>query len=1377
MARAAVIPESPPKRATRGRGKGTTGTKTAGKPSAKVTKAAETRKRNARAAAAQKSHDDSVSEEETDDEIGVIDNKTRGKTAGPRGKSTNSGTGRGRKPAAAAVEADSESENDDQDELAEPEVPKKKAGRPKAKALAKEEGATKVAASSRPRGRPKGTSAKSNTEDDLLKENTRRNARAQESEDLSSSQQGPTEIFIATGSALLRGPAKKKKVTFQEMSDSDEAELSEAPAPTTRRRRGTVVAKDQEGMGAKPVRRAPAPSTRGRKPAAAKKGGTKPLSPKKATQVAKAMSAYASSDGEDDELNGEKDAIKLVVHSPQKHGSGISGLSSPVRRINFSPTKPSKTVDENGEPNLPPPKTFDFGESQFMSSPARRPPPSPFHFTLKETPKRGRLSFNENAKLARPESTPAQSSPLRTSPKKANLGTPKSGSLFGHNSDGITQPNFTPAQNSPLKTLPKKGFFGTSLATEQPSHQASTPFKSSVLLSPAKKVSTPFKSSIPPVSSSLAKESRTQADTETDDETVSMYDGSPLREHNFEGATEFDADERDARLDPDGSPTSRIEHSEKGDLAQPVQEVLSEDEISPLGNYDVAEYEEQIEQEVEDMIEEAEAEFGETGVQEAPDYDRGEDENTTPGAAYDEELELDEFQGQDLEPEQEHIEALEDELDVEVGEKRRPSASRHSLFNGLEDVFTESSPIRNIPEQDNAMNDTDKASICEDEYPVADHSTRHEDNNEPTLDGHATSDHSTGADPVQPYEIEEVEDTPFVSFLLTHWAPTLQCVDECQPTMTPAEYTERRSPRLSTPESDQNDTFTFSISSKQNTPIQPQEASLPNRGPRFTLLAEQFSQWKASSPAKPGANRPRRRGVFSLGRSSDVPSAAACPPRTDIFANAPYFSTTPRAKKEVPTPQAPDVHEELDIHEDAEEPEVDGAVESKPEHSARRPMAEIMRDEVSDAPEEFNDDSHDETEEQQAETANYPAFERLAEPEGNEAISLLPATPAKNLRLPRETYHTVSKVPLKPEGEISPLKISRKRGRSLSITSPVRSSPRLRDFVLPPKERRTPESPPRKSPRVQQGSIRKSLSKETPNKSVEAPQTQRGRTPSRSASASKTPRKQVSPYEYCLNGAVVYVDVHTTEGEDASGIFIELLQQMGAKCMRNWSWNPRMSLSPEEDAPSLNSKVGITHVVFKDGGVRTLEKVRQAGGLVKCVGVGWVLDCERENKWVDEEPYAVDSSIIPRGGAKRRKSMEPRALSNVNGTLIKTDMGGPSTIRRSSAAFGNRTPRSRDDHTPDYEPDHKYWQTPRTPGAAALGFNFDSIGMSPATPFYLSQRTKLVQQTCPPKQTRQGLFSKTSSEEGPFRELKAKLEAARRKSLAFKPPVGSPLVE
>lgn len=100
-----------------------------------------------------------------------------------------------------------------------------------------------------------------------------------------------------------------------------------------------------------------------------------------------------------------------------------------------------------------------------------------------------------------------------------------------------------------------------------------------------------------------------------------------------------------------------------------------------------------------------------------------------------------------------------------------------------------------------------------------------------------------------------------------------------------------------------------------------------------------------------------------------------------------------------------------------------------------------------------------------------------------------------------------------------------------------------------------------------------------------------------------------------LAGVVAYVDVHTSEGEDASGIFLELLTQMGARCVKQWSWNPRTSMAgfaDGENSPGLsevsNTKVGITHVVFKDGGKRTMEKVRESKGAVACVGVGWVLE-------------------------------------------------------------------------------------------------------------------------------------------------------------------------
>lgn len=180
--------------------------------------------------------------------------------------------------------------------------------------------------------------------------------------------------------------------------------------------------------------------------------------------------------------------------------------------------------------------------------------------------------------------------------------------------------------------------------------------------------------------------------------------------------------------------------------------------------------------------------------------------------------------------------------------------------------------------------------------------------------------------------------------------------------------------------------------------------------------------------------------------------------------------------------------------------------------------------------------------------------------------------------------------------------------------------------------------------------------------------------------------------------------------------------------------------------------------------------------------------CERENKWLDEGHYAVDSSIIPRGGAKRRKSMEPRALSNVNGTLVSMGFSSTSAGRRAGTDWGTMEDFRR--HSPPWQatperskkPSDTFasssedtFQIPKTPGST-YNFNFDDAGVSPATPFYFSQRSQLVQQTCPPKQTRQGLFSSyEETESEPNNQLRLKLEAARRKSLAFKPKIGSRL--
>lgn len=186
--------------------------------------------------------------------------------------------------------------------------------------------------------------------------------------------------------------------------------------------------------------------------------------------------------------------------------------------------------------------------------------------------------------------------------------------------------------------------------------------------------------------------------------------------------------------------------------------------------------------------------------------------------------------------------------------------------------------------------------------------------------------------------------------------------------------------------------------------------------------------------------------------------------------------------------------------------------------------------------------------------------------------------------------------------------------------------------------------------------------------------------------------------------------------------------------------------------------------------------------------------------------------MIPRGGNKRRKSMEPRVLSNQHGTLSVSDScTSPGNSRRSGtdretlqelrrlSPIPKLHPSRRDSIGPtgfeddNCEEDSETITTPRrhqsrpttfeagepqTPGGDyGYSFNFDETAPpSPTTPYYLSEGAKLVQQTCPPKQSRQGLFPVNgNTDEHQSEKLRIRLEAARRKSLIWKPRIGSPL--
>jgi hypothetical protein len=117
----------------------------------------------------------------------------------------------------------------------------------------------------------------------------------------------------------------------------------------------------------------------------------------------------------------------------------------------------------------------------------------------------------------------------------------------------------------------------------------------------------------------------------------------------------------------------------------------------------------------------------------------------------------------------------------------------------------------------------------------------------------------------------------------------------------------------------------------------------------------------------------------------------------------------------------------------------------------------------------------------------------------------------------------------------------------------------------------------------------------------------------------KTPKKAVTWDEHeesdlfnyggPLAGLTFFVDI-TSHGKEHNYIFMTLLEDMGAKIAKEWQ------------------STGITHVLFKDGNKETLEKVLASKGAIKCVNVGWILECEQTKSRVEESPYLVDLSVV-----------------------------------------------------------------------------------------------------------------------------------------------------
>ena len=343
----------------------------------------------------------------------------------------------------------------------------------------------------------------------------------------------------------------------------------------------------------------------------------------------------------------------------------------------------------------------------------------------------------------------------------------------------------------------------------------------------------------------------------------------------------------------------------------------------------------------------------------------------------------------------------------------------------------------------------------------------------------------------------------------------------------------------------------------------------------FTPLADQLSSWTASSPNKQSmGTRPRQgRGMFSLGGVGMV-------------------VTPEQTVDEIPTgsPAKTSFFEDEMAMRDGEENLEDASFAEMV--SNKQDLAALQVSQESQASEEYGDENA------------MPSDAEILRAEQDQTLTCTPAkafTPVKKVSQQPREIHTVSKVPLRASAEGSPLIVTRQRSRSFGGPLSVVYGARYDSAG----QSEAPQDTDNENMRLDQPATPVLVATTLPQTPGSAMRLD-AETPGRSV------RKPVVPD--VLQGAVVFVDVHTSEGADASGIFVDLLTQMGARCVKQWSWNPKTSMgsSLNSTAPQVASsdttRVGITHVVYKDGGKRTLEKVRSSNGVVLCVGVGWVLE-------------------------------------------------------------------------------------------------------------------------------------------------------------------------
>jgi len=380
------------------------------------------------------------------------------------------------------------------------------------------------------------------------------------------------------------------------------------------------------------------------------------------------------------------------------------------------------------------------------------------------------------------------------------------------------------------------------------------------------------------------------------------------------------------------------------------------------------------------------------------------------------------------------------------------------------------------------------------------------------------------------------------------------------------------------------------------------------------------------------------------------------------------------------------------------------------------------------------------------------------------------SSPDKTLGSPRKPAVQQKQLlsPAKPRRG-SPFRISHldaPSARRFNIQSPF-AAPRLRPaasesqlaqaarhhavFAAPPAQRPSTSAGPSAATSPAKSSLRPAGAL-SPKKSVTfhgaapapaTPQPAAFAQPAALAAPPPTPRPQV------FAGLSFVVDVRDhRSGADASGLFAPLLVELGARVERAWA----------------SSADDVTHVLFKDGDLLTLEKVVAARGAVLAVNVGYALDCEREGCRLDEGPYLIDLASVPGLCTPAKSSASASAVGSP--AVAKSVARTP--LRETLAEIEFPTIAGLRIKTPSFVASKgaAAATTPFVMGAAgSVGLGMvdeeDKENASP-TPANMAD-TPILQKSCPAKQEHKPLFSFSSAKDATMTPLKMKLMGAKRR--------------